>query len=417
MNIAVFSKVNYWQGVKGGMDIHGKLLSEGLVQRGHRVQMICTRHPDGIDRQLINGVEYHYLEDTSFGSYMRGWKRGCIRKLEELNRMSRFDIIWSQSFAGYPYGNSCRYHMGIPMVSIIHGTVVQGLNSWWTDAKSKMSPIRTLKGLFGAIYNYFFIQYPALKISDHIICVSEQIEREVKRFYFTNEDKTSVVYNGIDCSRFSPDKDKRIRIRKQYNINDGEIVLLTMGTINREKGHHLAIKTLRILVDKGLPVRLMIAGDGPLMDALKKQALNLVLDKRVIFCGYIPNEETPDYYNASDIFIFPTLRLESFGIVLAEAMACEKPIIASDIGSIPYVIDNGINGLLIPPGDYKELAKQIEFLSGNKKFAEMLSKNAGLKSHEKFNLDKMIEDTIERFEGVSSQKYYSKIHSLRLLGH
>ena len=404
MNICIFSIVNYWQGIKGGMDLHGKLLSEGLVQRDHNVHMISTRHPEGISHESKNGVYYHYLGNTIFGSYKGGWKKECIRKLDELNESLRFDLIWSQSFAGYPYDSQFRHHIGIPIVYIIHGTVIQGLNSWWIDSKSKKLSIRTLKGLFGAIYTYFFIQSPALKTSDHIICVSEQIEKEVRRFHFINEDKTSVVYNGIDCIRFSPDEDKREKIRKQYNINDSEIVLLTMGTINREKGHHLAIEALRILVDKGLSIKLMIVGDGPSLGDLKKQASNLNLDAHVIFCGYIPNENTPDYYNASDIFIFPSLRYEGLPFTVLEALSCGKPVIAHDLGSVRSGLKDGFNGFLVKRGDINQIAQKVILLSGDQLLSKKMSLIARQTALDKFSLEKMIENIIERFEYIVSKK-------------
>jgi len=403
MNIAVFSKVNYWQGIKGGMDIHGKSLSEGLVQKGHSVHMISTRHPDGIARQSINGVEYHYLEDTLFGSYRKGWKRECILKLDELHRTYRFDVIWSQSFAGYPYNNSCRFHMGIPMVSIIHGTVAQGLNSWWIDMRSTKFTLKALKELFYSIYAYFFILNPALRISDHIICISEQIEREVKRFHFIKEDKMSVVYNGIDCNRFCPDEDRRSRVRKHHDIKNEEIVLLSIGTINWEKGHHLALETLRMLVDEGAPVRLIIAGDGPLLDDLKKRTTDLNLHGHVIFSGQIPNEETPDYYNASDIFIFPSLRYEGLPFTVLEALSCGKVVISHDLGSVRSAVKDGFNGFLVPRGDINKIAEKVRMLSDDPSLLRKLSLNGRHTAVEKFSFEKMIKGTIERFEGVLSK--------------
>lgn len=386
--------------MKGGMDLHGKHLLEGLVQKGHKITVISTKHPSSKEFENKNGIDFYYLKNTTFGSYGRGWKRECIQKLLELNNADPFHIIISQSFSGYPYDNYFKKKLGIPMVAIIHGAFILGLNSRWVNLKSTGFTLKSIYELFQFLYTYFFIQNTVLKFSDHLICVSKKTKREVQKYHFIKHKKTTVVYYGIDCNKFRPDMTERVRIRNQFHIKDNEIILLTIGTVNREKGHHLAIESLRILLKKGIAVKLMIGGDGPFKDALRKRALYFNINKNIIFCGHIPNEETPGYYNASDIFVFPTLRYESFGIVLAEAMACGKPIIASDIGSIPEVIDNGINGILIPPGKYKELSKQIEFLSRNKKFTEELSRNAILKAREKFNLNEMVEDTQKVFENI-----------------
>jgi glycosyltransferase involved in cell wall biosynthesis len=81
-------------------------------------------------------------------------------------------------------------------------------------------------------------------------------------------------------------------------------------------------------------------------------------------------------------------------------MACGKPVIASNIGSIPNVIDNGINGILIPPGDFRELANQIKRLFNDKMHSKALSEKAKLKVTERFGLDRMVEKTIEVFESA-----------------
>ena len=122
------------------------------------------------------------------------------------------------------------------------------------------------------------------------------------------------------------------------------------------------------------------------------------IQNNVIFAGHISNEEIFRFYNASDIFLFPTLRVEAFGRVLIEAMSCKKPIIASRIGGIPSIIDDGENGLLFTPGNIEELIDKILFLLQNETFANKLATNAREKAVKKFSLEKMIEETIKVFE-------------------
>ncbi len=97
MNICFFSLVTYWHGVKGGMEVHGKILCEELVKRGHEVTVISTMHPDGKDFEESNGIRLHYLSNTVFSAKRKGWKAASLKKFSELEQVKHFDIICSMS--------------------------------------------------------------------------------------------------------------------------------------------------------------------------------------------------------------------------------------------------------------------------------------------------------------------------------
>jgi glycosyltransferase involved in cell wall biosynthesis len=166
----------------------------------------------------------------------------------------------------------------------------------------------------------------------------------------------------------------------------------------------VAIRAFKLLSRQVKNIKLIVAGDGDYLPGAKQLAKDLGIAHKVIFPGFVRNEDTSLFYNASDVFIFPTLRLESFGIVIAEAMACGKPVIASNIGSIPDVIDNGVNGILFPSGDFRELANQIKRLFNDRMYSKALSEKAQLKATERFGLDRMVERTIEVFESAIGDK-------------
>jgi len=186
-------------------------------------------------------------------------------------------------------------------------------------------------------------------------------------------------------------------------MSDHDRVILFLSLLSKQKGADIAIKALNELSNRK-NLKLIIAGDGEYLEDAKLLVKHFKLESRIVFTGFVRNEDTAKYYNASDIFIFPTLRLESFGIVIAEAMACGKPVIASNIGAIPDVIDNGINGILIPIGDFKELARQIDLLLNNQRYSSMLAKNAQQKALERFGLDRMVEETIKVLKFAMTRK-------------
>ena len=99
------------------------------------------------------------------------------------------------------------------------------------------------------------------------------------------------------------------------------------------------------------------------------------------------------YYNACDIFVSPTVRVESFGIVLAEAMACSKPVVSSAIGGTQYVVEDQISGLLVPPGEKTVLAENILKIASNPTLANELGIRARQRAAARFSSDRMVKDT------------------------
>ncbi len=398
MKICVFSIVTYWHGLKGGMDLHGKHLIEGLSERGHEIFVVSTKHPSGKEYEEINGIKIYYLKHTTFGSSRKGWKEQSISKFRDIVRTEKIDIVLSQQTAGYGLVKIAG-GMGIPFVTIMHGCHTMVFRSKLNQVMNfNNGYLYLIKSFLQCAYYYFFHELPIAKNSSIIIAVSKGVAHVLEGWPFVKSHKIKIVNYGINLKIFKFSEGERDNVRQKLNIPNHDKVILFLSLLSKQKGADIAIRALNYLADNNKNIKLIIAGDGEYLEEAKLLVNNFNLSSRAIFTGFIHNEDTSKYYNASDVFIFPTLRLESFGIVIAEAMACGKPVIASNIGSIPDVIDNGINGILIPPGDFKELAGQINFLLNDKQYSEMLSQNARRKAMERFGLDRMIEETIDVFE-------------------
>ena len=128
----------------------------------------------------------------------------------------------------------------------------------------------------------------------------------------------------------------------------------------------------------------MIVGDGSYAPKLKKQVSTLNLENNVIFTGMLPFESLPDYFNACDVFVNPTIRQNGYDLTILEAMACEKPVVVSNIGSVPTAVVDGIDGILVPPGDVKKLADAVVRVLKDKELTERLGETAQKKVVSKF---------------------------------
>ncbi len=398
MNICIFSIVTYWHGLRGGMDLHGKHLLEGLSERGHKIIVISTKHPSGKEYEEINGVKIYYLKHTTFGSSRKGWKRRSIDKFKDIIKTEEIDMVLSQQTAGYGAAKIAR-RKGIPFIPIMHGYEIMVFRSILNQVINfKKDYLSLVKSFLSSLYCTIFQEFPILRNPSTIIAVSNGVAKVIEKRPFIDKDKINVINYGIDLKLFKFLEEERKEARLKLNISNHDKVVLFLSLLSKQKGADIAIKAFNELAKNNEGLKLIIAGDGEYFEEAKLLVNNLNLESRVIFTGFVRNEDTVQYYNASDIFIFPTLRLESFGIVIAEAMACGKPVIASDVGSIPDVIDNGINGILIPVGDFKELSRQISLLLNDPQYSAMLTQNARRKALERFGLDRMIEETIKVFK-------------------
>jgi len=393
LNIAALSRTTYWHGMHGGMDVHGKLLAQGLVARGHRVVFISTRHPSGKTRETIDGIELHYLKNTVFGSRRCGWARESVRALQSMHRQNPFDLVWSQSFDGFGLTQGNTAITPIPMLSTLHGSIQQEFTTFIANLRRGWHrPGYVFKTLAGLGYSYFITQKPVLRHSRGIIVVSRRIAEDLKKWFGQGlKEKCVTIYNGIDTNTFHPDPSARRIMRKRYDIDEKSLVLLTLGRLTHEKGHHVLVEAMGILKRTIPDIKLLVVGEGSGLSQLKTISEKLGLAETVIFIGPVENHQTAAYYNTSDIFVFPTLTVEGLPFVLLEAMACGKPVIASEIGGNAEVISDGENGILVKPDQPLLIADKVRMLISDKEYTKCLEQEAWATVNKEFNIDRMID--------------------------
>lgn len=396
MNICLFSIVTYWHGIKGGMEIHGKILCEELVKRGHDVTVISTMHPDERNFEEDNGIKLHYLNNTVFGSRRKGWKTASLKKFIDLEQVDNFDIVFSMS-AIIPK-ELVTTKRKIPMIVISEGTGVMMLLSEIKQTFSHRNEFGKLIKTFLSFIYYYVCWELSLKKYDAIIAVSNEVAKSILKWYFVDKNKVFTVYNGIETNLFRPDRRHWKSIRESLAISDEKKILMFFSPVTKQKGIHLLIKALPDILKKNKNIKLLIAGEGNYLTGARQLVRQLGLQKDVNFVEHIPREAAPDYINVSDVFILPTLRQEGMPFSLLEAMACQKPVIASNVGGIPSVIDDGKNGLLITPGNINELIDKILILLKDEAFATQLADHARKTIINQFNIEEMVEGTIKVFK-------------------
>ena len=165
-----------------------------------------------------------------------------------------------------------------------------------------------------------------------------------------------LVFNGTDLRRFSPGENGN-RPDMQFGPN----MIFACRQLFPRKGIRFLLEAAAQLKSRFPDLKVVLAGDGFERPQLTRLATDLGIVQDVTFLGWVPNTDLPPYYRAAAVSVIPSLE-EGFGIPAAEAMGCEVPVVASDAGGLPEVVENGVTGLVVPRGDPGALAKAIATL-------------------------------------------------------
>ncbi len=341
MNIGLVSPYDY--AYPGGVNTHISNLAMNMAAMGHRVKILapCSDR-SALPRttpiiQLGRTVPY-----PSNGSISRltlsFWLMHKIRGiLEEEN----FDIL----------------HFHEPLCPSL---------PWMVLRYSRSVNIATFHAFYRRSANYRVFN-PLLRQFhrklDGMIAVSEPARNFISR-YFPGEYR--VIPHGVDMERFGT--------KPSYveQFHDGRLNILFVSRLEKRKGARYLLRAYRKAKHDCPPSRLILVGPGDKQRKMYQRWVKEVNLEDVVFTGHVPYVDLPRYYHTADIFSIPAVGQESFGIVLLEAMAARKPILATDIDGYANVVTNGVEGILVKPRDERALADALTSLANDRELREKM---------------------------------------------
>lgn len=413
MNICCLVRITAVHEAKGGMEVHVKTMSEGLVRSGHTVTVISTGHPTGVKHEDRGGVSIYYCNDTAPGQYSEAWGQSSIRLLKKLHAANPFDIIWGEGGGAYYYLRSNQHKLKIPVVSFIQGSFIGDLRSQFAEIKFNKNLILFFtRSLPKRIYDYLTWDMIFTRKADAVIAPSKECKRDAKLEYFLKKEKITDSINGIDVERFKPFGLKPVDLLEKLKIKKKDFIIFTASRLTREKGIHILIQAFGNLLNTVTNTSLLIAGVGPAKEQLEQQIKRIGIENKVHLLGHIENEYLVNYYNLCDLFVYPTLRYESFGISVAEAMACGCPVVAAKSGGVSTSIDDRVNGFLYKPHKPEQLEALCIRLLTDPRLRERIGRLARNKAERYLSSDKMIKDVLNVFQGITTKavrKHKNKI--------
>ena len=361
----------------GGVERHVYNLSTELAKLNHEVTIITARSPN-----------HEYLSDiTDFKIIripidLRIYSSPICLGLLNLT-FEEFDIVHA--------------HTPVPFTADL--VAIKNLKEkkpFILTYHNDISKDRGLGKLISTVYNSIFGRF-LLDHSNIIIATTKSYaihSRQLRKYLY----KVRVVPNGVDIKRFHPKLDKN-KIRKKYNISEDDKVVLFVGNLEAYKGCEYLLSAFSIVAKEMNDAYLILVGKGSLESRLKEVAMKFDVKNKVFFAGYVRDNELPYYYAACDVFVLPSIsEYEGFGIVQLEAMACGKPVIATNIPGVREVDKKELATIHVPPKDKRALAEALLTILKDEKLAIKMGNNGRKLVEEFYSWPKIARTILQLYE-------------------
>jgi N-acetyl-alpha-D-glucosaminyl L-malate synthase BshA len=347
----------------GGSGVVATELGIELAALGHEVHFISYSQPFRLSGR-DNGIEYHEVHVSSYPLFeFPPYDLALASRMAEVAEFHSLDLL--HVHYAIPHSVSALLArqmlagrgMRLPFVTTLHGTDIT---------------------LVGLDRGYLPITRYAIQESDGVTSISNYLkEKTLTDFGITRP--IEVVPNFVNCDEYAPIKDEALRAaaRKRLAL-PGEAILMHLSNFRPVKRVVDVVKVFA-QVARELPARLVLVGDGPDRSAAEWLAHDLKIHEKVHFMG--KQERVNELLPLADLMVMPS-ELESFGLAALEAMACKVPSIATRVGGVPELIDDGVTGLLYPVGDVEAMAEgAVSLLKDRDRLQAM--RDAGRKTAQK----------------------------------
>ena len=322
----------------GGQSNRILIVCRELAQRGHEVAIAAPPGSELVRRAQAQGVrtfeEMRFFRGLHPLSLLRD-----IRAMRRLLLQEKFDIVHT------------------------HGSQ----DAWCAAfALLGMNPLphllRTKHNIF-PIREHFANRWLYGRMTDKIICISRAILEYCAAKPYLRRENLVLIHSAVNAELYA--RGDREKIRRELGLG-GHYVAGIVGRLRPEKGHHTLLEAFARLKDRAPDMMLVVCGDGSIFQELSDFAKANAISDRVIFTGF--RTDIPDILSALDVFILPSLS-EGLGTAVLEAGAAGLPIIASNVGGIPDIIEDGKTGQLVSPADVDALVAAVSLLYSNRDIA------------------------------------------------
>lgn len=374
----------------GGPAIHAILLNSELNKAGYRDILVCgnVSQSEGDMGYLAREKKVEPVLIPEMGRDISPIKDiGVLIKLYNIMRKERPDIVHTHTAKAGTLGRIAALCAGVPVkVHTFHGHIFDG---YFSPLKAKL---------------FLLIERTLALITDKVITVSDLIQAEiVGRLKVTGVSKSLVMPLGLELEKFVDCHKNKGRLRSRIGADDSTLLVGIVGRLVPIKNHKMFIDVCRAVRDEkiGLKVKFVIIGDGELRPYLEDLVSKSGLNDTVVFTGWI--EDLTSVYADLDIVALTSLN-EGTPVSIIEAMAAAKAVIATDVGGVRDLFDDGANGVLISNGDADGFRKELVALLMDAQRRRLLGENGRNFVVKKYSKDRLLKDMSSLYEELCSGK-------------
>ncbi|MDO8461385.1 MAG: glycosyltransferase family 4 protein [Deltaproteobacteria bacterium] len=364
----------------GGVTEHVYYYSRELIRRGFEVVLLTGYEGKKIEVELPPSLRIIPIGKTipiysnhSFAKVTVGWNLGG--KIKKILEEEKFDLL----------------HIHSPMMPILPLLFEKYTNTL------TIGTIHTYFDSFGALFFYRLFRKGVqayLNKLDGFIAVAPCCLESLDLFFHYSRDKLEIIPNGVD-THWSETHSGRID-----KYADGTPNILFLGRLDPRNGLDLLLDAFPQVLKKVPKARLIVIGDGPLRSFYEKKA-SPFLGENVFFEGQI-NDTRPEYFATSDVFCYPATK-SAFSVTVLEAMACGKPVVATENKGFCDMMQNGVNGILVEQGRADKLAEALVQVLQDKNLAKKLSDN-GREMIRNYSWETITDRVLAFYDKISLQK-------------
>ncbi len=363
----------------GGPALHVAYLTAGLAERGYDTTLAAGTLGRGEESMAwvadTKGVSIEVIDELHRNiSPFRDLR--AMLKLADLIRRERPTILHTHTAKAGAVGRVAALLAGSARPPIVvhtfHGHVLRGYFN-----RPMTSAFRTLERLLA-------------RMTTRLVAVSPEVRDDLVALGVAPASKFAVIRLGIELDqRVGDGAVTRAEARRQLGVSGDTFLVGWVGRMTAVKRTDLVVRTLERLVQDGVDARLLLVGDGPDRDGLERYAHELGVARRCLFLGY--QEDVARWYDAIDVLLLPSVN-EGTPVSVIEALAAERPAVATRVGGIPDVIRDGVDGFLVDSDDPGELAARLAELAKDPPQRAAMGAAGRVRVLERYSVDRLIDD-------------------------
>ena len=397
MRVLIFSW-EYPPHIVGGLGQHVAELLPALGNLpGLELHLVTPRWAGGQPVEGSGSVTIHRVDPPVAESdfYTTAWQTNM--RLEKYSQQlwaqaGPFDLIhvhdWLVAFAG----NALKHNYKVPLLSTIHATE-RGRGRGYLGSDQAR-----------AINN---VEWSLTYESWRIIACSEYMAGQIVGHFKCTRDKIDVIPNGVNTAQFDLlDGQDLSPFRAMYAL-PGEQIVFHVGRIVYEKGIQVLVRATPLILSQQPTAKIVVAGKGPELEACRSLAWSLAVGEKVLFTGFILDEDRDRLFKIADCAVFPSL-YEPFGIVALQAMAARCPVVVSQVGGLTEVVRHADTGITIYPDNPESLAWGIVHTLQHPEWAARRVENAYREACELYNWDRIARLTASVYERIVAERARTK---------